>query len=417
MEAEIIAIGDELACGERLDTNSQWLSQRLNELGVCVLYHTTVADDLDADLRVFREAVERGDIVVCTGGLGPTADDLTREFLAKLAGVDLVLDEEILAEIRETFARRKREMPERNTVQAMFPRGSRPIRNPNGTAPGIEMSLPRDRGGTVRVFALPGVPAEMREMWEASVAPAVREADPNVKRVIRHHCIRCFGAGESQMEQMLPELTRRGRVPSVGITASKATITLRVTASGVTVEDCEQIMAPTIATIRDCLGSLVFGEGDDELQHAVARVLTANGLTLATAESGTAGLLAHWLAELPQADAFYRGGVVGPSRSHGLSADSRGTKSNGSERPIDEQSLKRTAFWLRERFAADLGLAVAEVPSVGESEATPPSFVMALASDDGIETGSAASAAHPDLLNHLNAKRALDFVRLVVASK
>jgi nicotinamide-nucleotide amidase len=417
MDAEIIAIGDELVCGHRLDTNSRWLSQRLNELGVRVLYHTTVGDDLDADVRVLREAIGRADIVVCTGGLGPTADDLTRELLANLAGVDLVLDDAILSEIRATFARRKRTMTERNSVQAMFPRGSRPIRNPHGTAPGIDMTVPRDGGDTVRVFALPGVPAEMREMWEASVAPAVRAADHDAENVIRHRCIRCFGVGESHLEQMLPDLTRRGREPPVGITASKATITLRITAAGKSDEDCQRTMAPTVATIRDRLGSLVFGEGDDELQHAVARILMTNGLTLATAEWGTGGLIAHWLADLPDAAAFYRGGMVSPCGHHELPAGADQPPDGGGDLTGTEQAMKRFAFWLREQFAADLGLAAAESSVTDGPEDTPPSFVMALASVDGVQTGSATSAAHPDLLRHLNAKRALDFVRLAVGSE
>ena len=144
MQAEIIALGDELTCGQRLDTNSQWLSQQLGDCGIRVLFHTTVGDDLDAGCEVFRQAIGRADVIVSTGGLGPTADDLTRECIAHACGVDLVCDEAALDHIRTLFARRGREMPERNEVQAMFPRGSRVIPNPHGTAPGIDMLGPRD---------------------------------------------------------------------------------------------------------------------------------------------------------------------------------------------------------------------------------------------------------------------------------
>ena len=143
MLAEVISIGDELTSGQRLDTNSQWLSTRLGELGVEVRYHTTVADDLDANVRVFREAIERADIVVATGGLGPTADDLTRDALAATIGQPLVLDAASLAHIEGLFARRRRPMPESNRLQAMFPSGSRVIPNPTGTAPGIDLEVPR----------------------------------------------------------------------------------------------------------------------------------------------------------------------------------------------------------------------------------------------------------------------------------
>src|SRR5688572_751903 len=197
MRAEIISIGDELTTGQRLDTNSQWLSQRLNELGVQVLFHTTVADDLDANIAAFRQAVDRVDVVIATGGLGPTADDLTREVLARLTGTELVLNESALEHIRSLFARRHRDMPERNVVQAYFPAGSTVIDNPNGTAPGISIAVNRSTGGgAAQVYALPGVPAEMIEMWKTSVAPDLVRLGAG-QRIIRHRAIRCFGIGES----------------------------------------------------------------------------------------------------------------------------------------------------------------------------------------------------------------------------
>ena len=180
------------------------------ELGIRVMYHSTVADDLAANVAVFRSAVERADIVVATGGLGPTADDLTREVLAEVAGRPLVLDEASLEYIRGLFARFKRDMPERNRVQAMFPEGSQIIHNPNGTAPGIWIDMPRATGGVCHLFALPGVPAELFEMFRATVAPAVLSYQ-DLPRLIRHYRVKVFGAGESHVEQMLPDLIRRGR--------------------------------------------------------------------------------------------------------------------------------------------------------------------------------------------------------------
>ncbi|MDA1054295.1 MAG: molybdopterin-binding protein [Planctomycetota bacterium] len=204
-----------------MDTNSQWLSERLGGFGLRTLYHSTVGDDLAANVRVFREAIDHSDIIVCTGGLGPTADDLTRQAIADTIGVELALDEESLARIRSMFVRRKREMPERNVIQAVFPTGSRPIPNPHGTAPGIDRRVERVGRTTCRLFALPGIPAEMRERWEQTVSPALQEMTGG-RRVIRHHQIKCFGVGESDLEQMLPDIIARGRQPSVGITVHKA---------------------------------------------------------------------------------------------------------------------------------------------------------------------------------------------------
>jgi nicotinamide-nucleotide amidase len=411
MLAEIISIGDELASGQRLDTNSQWLSQQLGELGVAVRYHTTVADDLEANVEVFRQAAGRADIVVATGGLGPTADDLTREALAKMLGVELRLDQTSLDYIRGLFARRRREMPERNVVQAMFPEGSRVIPNPHGTAPGIDVTVAPPMGSPSRVFALPGVPAEMKEMWHASVVGRLIEQGAG-QQVIRHRRVKCFGVGESALEQMLPDLIRRGRVPSVGITVSDATITLRITASGGTPEECYEAMEPTEAVIQECLGSLVFGYEDDELADVVVRLLSEREATLATVEWGTGGLVAHWLGNVPGSAGVFRGGLVagGLAGLGDLLAVPPGTAE-----PSGEMAAA-LATACRERCGADYGLAVGgfleKEPEKGKEESGPPPVFLALSSRDGVTARSAPFAAHPAIMRPLAAKQALNLLRL-----
>ena len=213
------------------------------------------------------------------------------------------------------FARRSRPMPPQNELQAMFPAGSRVVRNPHGTAPGIDLEVSREGRGPCRVICLPGVPAEMVEMWHDSVAATIAGFVGGGRRVICRRKINCFGAGESQIESMLPDMIRRGRQPTVGITASKATISLRIAAEGATEEECYAAIEPTVATIRQCLGTLIFGEGDDELQHAVVRLLRDREKTLATAECGTTGLVAQWLASVEGSADVYRGGLVLPQNS------------------------------------------------------------------------------------------------------
>jgi nicotinamide-nucleotide amidase len=413
MHAEVISIGDELTSGQRLDTNSQWLSTRLGELGVSVLYHTTVADNLDANVQVFRQAAQRADLVVATGGLGPTADDLTRDALAAAAGVELVLDPTALAYIEGLFARRKRPMPERNRVQAMFPRGSRVIHNPAGTAPGIDIDLPRASGGSsARIFALPGVPAEMREMWEQTVAPAISSMLGS-PRVIRHKQIKCFGVGESDLEAMLPDLIRRGRQPQVGITVHGATITLRITAAGETSEACYRVMEPTIATIHECLGDLVFGEGDEELEHAVVRLLNAQHKTLATAEWGSGGMIAHWLAEAPTSAAVNLGGVV--VRSAATLTSLLGIQSSQNASPQEsERIVREMAVACREKLGADYGLAVGKLPTVQPQAAEPPLLYFAVASPQKVSVKSSPYAGHPDILKTRGGKQALNLLRLTL---
>lgn len=411
MRAEVISIGDELTNGERLDTNCQWLSQRLAELGVVTAFHTTVADDHAANLEVFRAAVERADVVVATGGLGPTADDLTREVLAETAGKPLVLDTAALAHIEGLFARRARPMPERNKVQAYFPEGSRIVPNPQGTAPGIDLDVPRAGRTPSRVFALPGVPAEMKEMWRATVEPAIAAMLPEA-RVIRHRRIKCFGVGESDLEQMLPDLIKRGRVPSVGITVHEATITLRITASGRDDAECRAAMEPTAQTIYECLGELVFGEEDDELQHAILRLLKQKDLSLAVAEWASCGLISRWLSDEPDsADYFFGSEVVtGPTTAR-LAVGGDPTVI-ATDDAAWTQTTKALAEAVRLRFQTDFGLAVggATAPAADSSET--PVVAVALASRDGITVRTVPYTGHSAILKPRVAKQALNMLRL-----
>ncbi|HEY2881989.1 MAG TPA: CinA family nicotinamide mononucleotide deamidase-related protein [Pirellulales bacterium] len=412
MHAEIISIGDELTSGQRLDTNSQWLSIRLGELGVAVKFHTTVADDLGANVEVFRQAAQRADIVVATGGLGPTADDLTRDAIAAAAGVDLVQNDAALAHIESLFARRQRPMPERNRVQAMFPRGSQVIHNPAGTAPGIDIRIPRAGAKPSRIFALPGVPAEMREMWEQTVAQEIA-CMLGTARVIRHKQIKCFGVGESDLEQMMPDIIRRGRDPQVGITVHGATITLRITAAGESAEACYRAMEPTIETIHQCLGTLVFGEGDDELQHAVLRLLIAEFKTVATAEWGSGGMIADWFSEVPESSGLFLGASV-VRTSAALKAE-LGIEPPNSQTPAETQRVVgEMAKACRQRFAADYGLSVGPLPELNPPAAQLPLLYLAVAGPNGVTVKSFPYTGHPDILKARGGKQALNLLRLTL---
>lgn len=414
MQAEIIAIGDEITSGQLLDTNTQWLSLRLEELGIRVLYHTTVGDELDAIAGVFHRAIERADVIIATGGLGPTADDLTRQAIAEATGQKLVMNEEALAHVRSIFARRNYPMPRTNEVQGLLPEGARMIRNPNGTAPGVKMAIVRNSKGDCHIYALPGVPAEMREMWYDSLEASLREIGGG-QRIVRHRRIKCFGAGESRIEEMLPDMIRRGREPRVGINASKTTIILRITAEGATEEACYAAMEPTVATIRECLGDLVFGEGDDELQHAVCRLLRQKQATLATVEWGTGGLVADWLNDVPEAADRFVGGLIVSSetavqRTLGVSADL--FEQHG---PISEEVAAAMATACRERFSADYALAVGCFPQHDPQAESPASFYLALAAPSGLTVQPLPYASHPAILKNFCAKRALNLVRLALS--
>jgi nicotinamide-nucleotide amidase len=411
MHAEVIAIGDELTTGQRLDTNSQWLSTELGLLGIPVLFHTTVCDTLEAGVEAFRIAAARCDIVVATGGLGPTADDLTRDVLAAVAGEPLELSATALAAVEARFARRAAAMPASNRRQAMFPRGSRIIPNPDGTAPGIDLDVGRPDGSTSRIIALPGVPSEMRMMWRGTVESAIAVMQPDAG-VFVHRRIKCFGAGESAVEEMLPDLIRRGRDPLVGITAHEATITLRIVARGRDQAECLAKIAPTEQTIRECLGAHVYGVDDDEVEDAAVRALAAAGQTLGTIEIGTEGRVAACLAHAEAqrqahkehhdpSGSVYRGGSV-------LPADAWGAHEHSAS------SMHALAERARTEFGATLGLAIGAARPGPEGRS-----VVAIALSDGQQGEQIEHmlGGGPSLALSRAAKTAIDLVRRTLATR
>ncbi len=304
MKCEIISIGSELTSGQNLDTNSQWLSRHLAEMGIAVGWHTTVADDLEANIEAFRIASRRAGLVLATGGLGPTQDDLTREVLARVAGVELFEDADSLRHIEEMFRRRNRTMPERNRVQAQFPTGSEAIFNARGTAPGIWMRM-----GECQIAAMPGVPSEMYGMFESQIKPRLAALGLGGGVLVQRK-INTFGLGESAIEEKLLDLTKRGHVPEVGITVSDAVVSLRILARAPSLAEAQAQIAPVERTVRERLGSLVFGLDEEELQGTVAELLATKRQSLATAEGVTAGLVAERLGSMPGISAWFRGGIV-----------------------------------------------------------------------------------------------------------
>ena len=407
MHAEIISIGTELTTGAKLDTNSQWLSLELLAVGIPVRFHVGVADDLDANLNVFRAAVDRSDIVLITGGLGPTLDDLTREVLARLTGTKLVLHEQSLETIRGMFARRNREMPERNIVQAMFPEGAEPIPNRRGTAPGIYLELPRPGRNPCQIVAMPGVPSEMKVMFRDDVLPRIKP--PSAGLVIRSARVNCFGLGESAAEELLGDLTARGRDPEVGITVHEATITLRIVASAGSSAEALQKIDATKKLIYGRMGEYAYGEDDEELEHVAVRLLHERVQTLAIVESATGGLLAHRVTSVPGYEACFRGGLVMP-RS-GSAGELLGASAGNL---ADAAVVRQLAESCRKYFGADWGLAIGEATRAGDTETAPeaPLVGIALAGHDEVRAFDLNVAGDPAILKSRVAKSALNLLRL-----
>ena len=413
MNAEILAIGDEITGGQLLDTNSQWLSQRLGELGVRVLYHSTVGDELQPCIDVFRRAIQRADIVISTGGLGPTADDLTREALAAATDRPLVMVPEALEHIRQLFARRKREMPKSNELAGLLPR-----RQPRRAEPQRHRAghrLGRSAGGW---RPLPILRPAGRSGGNAGDVAGLLCWRPFAAwaggRVILRRNIKCFGAGESQLESLMPDLIRRGRIPRVGINASRATIILRIVAEGDSEEHCRAQIEPTVAEIHKYLGTLVYGEGDEELQDVVLRLLRQRGQSLGLGRNrhgrpgrpmAGEGRRRRW----PLSRRAGRGGrgrddaliAVGPGRVLRRAAN----RSSARWRSLAASSFKPTSAWPSARCP----------PSASTGEARQVHF--ALASAGGVETFHVSSGIHPDIVGDYCAKHAINLVRLALLSR
>ncbi len=305
MIAEIISIGHELVLGEIPDTNACYLSERAATLGVDVRFHTCVGDYARDLADILNIALRRADLIIITGGLGPTADDVTRQVVADLCGSPLRLDEASLARIEALFRRRLNiPMPPENRIQAMIPDRADVIPNDWGTAAGFSI-----KHGRAHIMALPGVPSEMKKMFDAWVYPRLQSLTGN-KGVIQSRLLNCIGMGESGVGQKIRHLMDTARNPYVGTMVQAGVVSVRITARTETKQEADKLIAEVEKEIRGLLGSAVFSVDSQGLEHAVYEQLARLNMTLSVAESCTGGLIAHKLTNVPGISRFFLEGIV-----------------------------------------------------------------------------------------------------------
>ena len=407
--ARIISIGTELVLGQCVDTNAAWLSEQLAGQGVRCERHVTVADDPIAIRDVLREAAGACDLIVATGGLGPTADDLTREALAEAADTELEVDAASVEQIRAYFTRRGREMPERNQVQARIPRTGRAVENTCGTAPGIWVEL---RG--TPCYALPGVPFEMKAMFARDVLAGVRVAAAGA--VLRCRRLHCIGMHEAGIGDQLRDLMAPDRNPHVGTSAEAGVIDVQISARGDSTEEAESLLDKTDSEVCARLGKVVYGRDRDTLASVVGTDLAASGQTLSTAESCTGGLIAKLLTDVPGSSAYYVGGAVTYAdrlKERVLGVPAETLASMGA---VSELTVRAMAQGAQEAFSTTFALAVTGIagPGGGTSDKPVGLVFFGLATPTGcrvreMRLGTDAPRA---MIRARAARIALDFVRL-----
>jgi nicotinamide-nucleotide amidase len=354
VRAEIVAVGTELLLGQIANTNAAWLSERLAEIGVDVLHHQVVGDNAERIEEAIATAASRSDVVVVIGGLGPTQDDITRPALARVAGAELIRHPEIEHGLRERFRIRGREMPDSNLAQADVPDGARYITPERGTAPGLIMQI-----GTASVYALPGVPAEMREMAEGVVLPELAERSGPGALVSR--TLRCYGLAESLIAELLEDLFHGSSNPTVAYLAGGGEVHVRLTAKAGTPADAERLLEPLELAARERLGEHVYGVDDDTLEAVVGRALAERGLTLACAESLTGGGLGERITAVPGASAYFLGSAVTYSLASKRSILGVSEATLDDPGPVSAECAAEMAAGARRVFGADVAVALTGV--------------------------------------------------------
>ena len=356
--AEIVAIGSELLLGQIVDTNSTWMAQRLTALGVNLFHKSAVGDNPERMKEVLTRALERADVVITSGGLGPTQDDLTREVVAEVTGRKLILHQPFLEQIMHRFRSRGFIMTPNNERQAYMPEGAIPVTNPNGTAPSFIVEAPRGS-----IFVLPGVPFELKWLFDNEVAPYLRRKF-SLNEIITYRVLKVAELGESRVDDLMGHFIANSKNPTVGVLAHPGQVDIRIAAKAPSQEEAMKLIAPVEAEMRQLIGKYIFAVDEETVENTVGNLLREKQKTIAVCEDLTGGMVTDRLQEADR-ERFFEGIIYnGQTSLRRLLAHSR--QANRIDDLLrDPQTLaNELALAVREQAGSDLGLAVYSLPDL-----------------------------------------------------
>lgn len=365
MKACIISIGNELLNGQTVDTNTAWLSGQLFQMGIATAGSWTVPDEQSHIMSAIGQASRDGDLILITGGLGPTDDDITRQAVASWLGVDLEFHPELLTQISSFFENRGKKMAPKNRSQAYLPSGSTALDNPLGTAPGFWVCK-----DSVCLAVMPGVPSEMKQMWTNQVAPRIPSSVDGP--VVLSGKLRCIGAGESDIAQKLGNLMERGRNPLINCTCGSGEIVLHIVATAKEKKTAQAMIDTDKRLLRKCLGSWIYGEDDQTLAAVVGNLLRTHHKTIALAESCTGGLLSQMLTDIPGASDYMRAGWITYSNEAKISQLDVPEQVLEECGAVSEPVARCMAQQAAEKSRADISVAITGIAGPGGGTAAKP---------------------------------------------
>lgn len=414
LNIELINTGSELMLGRVLNTHQQWLCRRLADLGYIVSRQVAIADTAQDILQSVRDALGHADLVITTGGLGPTSDDITRDLIAGLLGRELKEDAGVVGQIEKFFALRNRKMPERTRVQAMVPEGARVLANPNGTAPGLAIDLNPNpfRPGQTRslLIMLPGPPRELRPMFDESVTPLLKgllQPEPFACKTLR-----TSGIGESDLAAITEKSLAAFVVNGLGIAycARVGSVDLRLTASG---SGAESLVSEAAASVRPAVKQWVFGEDDDELQNVIVKLLTERNKTLATAESCTGGGIANLITNVPGASAIFLCGLVTYSNEAKQKLLGVSAKTLAEHGAVSEAVAAEMANGALRQSGADFSISVTGIagPAGGTPEKPVGTVFMGIATPAGVKVEKRFNPYDRETFKQVTVQQALMLLR------